>query len=94
MYFAAPPENPVILPLISLIVADNDMPNRPEQNRMMAKALLHMGWPEECVRFTEKKGYGHTGYNYAAAPDGSLVYPPMIEAFVRAAGELAERADS
>ncbi|MBQ3955702.1 MAG: alpha/beta hydrolase fold domain-containing protein [Clostridia bacterium] len=94
VYFAAPPENPVILPLISLIVADNDMPNRPEQNRMMAKALLHMGWPEECVRFTEMKGYGHTGYNYAAAPDGSLVYPPMIEAFVKAAGELAERADS
>ena len=65
------------------------MVNRPEQNRLMARTLLHMGWPEDCVRFTEMKGYGHTGYNYAAGPDGALVYPPMIEAFVREAEKRA-----
>ena len=89
VYFAGPVERPEALPMIALIVADGDMVNRPEQNRLMARTLLHFGWPEDCVRFTEMKGYGHTGYNYATAPDGSLVYPPMIEAFVRAAEERA-----
>ncbi len=91
VWFVSPIADPSRLPLIALIVADNDMPNRPEQNRMMAKTLRHMGWPEECVRFREMKGYGHTGYNYASAPDGSLVYPPMIEEFVRAAESSAAK---
>lgn len=89
VYFASPVSDPASLPMAALIVADGDMVNRPEQNRLMARTLLHMGWPEECVRFTEMKGYGHTGYNYAAGPDGALVYPPMIEAFVREAEKRA-----
>jgi acetyl esterase/lipase len=91
VYFAGPVADPEHLPAVALIVADGDMVNRPEQNRMMARTLLHFGWPEECVRFTEMKGYGHTGYNYAAGPDGSLVYPPMIEDFVRFAAKRAEK---
>ena len=63
----------------------------PDRRSLFEDRIRRLKYP---VRFTEMKGYGHTGYNYAAAPDGSLVYPPMIEAFVRAAGELAERADS
>lgn len=89
IWFAGPVADPALLPMIALTVADGDMVNRPEQNRLMARTLLHFGWPEECVVFTEMKGYGHTGYNYAARPDGSLVYPPMIEAFVRAAEKRA-----
>ena len=85
VYFAGPVSDPERLPVIALTVADGDMINRPEQNRLMARTLTHFGWPEECVRFTEMKGYGHTGYNYAVGPDGALVYPPMIEGFVRAA---------
>ena len=87
--FVSPVGDPSRLPLVELIVADNDIPCRPEQNRMMARSLTHMGWPEECVRFREMKGYGHCGYDRAAGPDGSLVFPRMIEEFVREAEALA-----
>ncbi len=89
VYFASPVSDTDSLPVLALIVADGDMVNRPEQNRLMARTLLHFGWPKECVRFTEMKGYGHTGYNYARAQDGSLIYPPMIEDFVRYASDRA-----
>ena len=59
------------------------MPNRLEQNRLLVRTLRHLGYPPEKVALTLMEGYGHTGYNYARAEDGSLVYPPMIEAFVR-----------
>ena len=84
LYFAAPVKDPAVLPCLALIVADADMENRLEQNHLLARTLTHLGWPPEKVRFTLMEGYGHTGYNYAASPDGSLVYPPMIERFIRA----------
>ncbi|MBO7405700.1 MAG: alpha/beta hydrolase fold domain-containing protein [Clostridia bacterium] len=92
LWHVKPVTNPGKLPRVALIVADNDMENRLEQNRLLHRTMIHLGWPLEKVPFTLMEGYGHTGYTYAAAPDGSLVYPPMVEAFVRASCEAAENA--
>ena len=90
LWHVKPVTDPAKLPRVALIVADNDMENRLEQNRLLRRTMLHLGWPAEKVPFTLMEGYGHTGYNYAAAPDNSLVYPPMIEEFVRASVRAAE----
>ncbi|MBQ4351592.1 MAG: alpha/beta hydrolase [Clostridia bacterium] len=90
LWHVGPVADPDKLPRVALIVADNDMENRLEQNRLLRRTMLHLGWPAEKVPFTLMEGYGHTGYNYAAHADGSLVYPPMIEEFVRASCSAAE----
>lgn len=90
LWHVGPVADPDKLPLVALIVADNDMENRLEQNRLLRRTMLHLGWPAEKVPFTLMEGYGHTGYNYAVHADGSLVYPPMIEEFVRASCSAAE----
>ena len=84
VYHVKPEENPDKLPRVALVVADADMENRLEQNRLLRRTMLHLGWPPEKVPFTLMEGFGHTGYTYAAGPDGRLLYPPMVEAFVRA----------
>lgn len=83
LWHVKPVTDPEKLPRVALVVADNDMENRLEQNRLLRRTMLHLGWPREKVPFTLMEGYGHTGYNYASNPDGSLVYPPMIEGFIR-----------
>lgn len=66
------------LPRYDLIVSDNDIVCRLEQNRMLYRTMLQMGYPESKVKFTLMEGYSHTGYN-----GDSRLYSEMIENFIR-----------
>lgn len=55
-------ENPQSLPPILIFVADNDMPNRLEQNYLLKKTLLEFGFDESKITFNVMKGYSHCGY--------------------------------
>ena len=55
-------ENPQDLPSILIIVADNDMANRLEQNYLLKETLLVFGFDESKINFHVMKGYSHCGY--------------------------------
>lgn len=74
------------LPRYALIVSDNDMVNRLEQNQLFYRTMLHFGYPEEKVSFTLMEGFSHTGYCGVFREDGTSLYAQMIRRFIR--GEL------
>ena len=82
VYHVKPQSDPQKLPLIALVVADGDMVNRLEQNRLLYRTLLHLGWREDGVSFTLMKGFGHTQYQYARSEDGEFLYVPMVKKFI------------
>lgn len=83
IYFIDVPAFPDKLPRYRLVFADNDMVNRPEQNLLLYRTMLHLGYPEEKVSYICMNGYGHTGYNDAADTDGKSLYAKMMRAFIR-----------
>ncbi|MBQ4353300.1 MAG: alpha/beta hydrolase fold domain-containing protein [Clostridia bacterium] len=82
VYFIGTPSAPERLPRYRFIFADNDMVNRPEQNLLMVRTMLHLGYPEQNVSYLCMNGYGHTEYNGAADTDGRPLYAKMIRAFI------------
>jgi len=75
-------QNPEELPRVALIVSDNDMYNRLEQNLLLRRTMLHFGWPEKKVTYTLMEGYKHTGYCGVFREDGSSLYAEMIRSFI------------
>lgn len=82
IYFIDTPAFPEKLPRYQLIFADNDMVNRPEQNLMMFRTMLHLGYPAEKVSYICMNGYGHTEYNNVIDTDGKPLYAKMIRRFI------------
>ena len=83
VYFIDQPAFVDKLPRYRFIYADNDMVNRLEQNLMMYRTMIHLGYPEEKVSHICMKGYGHCQYNGATDTDGLPLYGKMIESFIR-----------
>lgn len=83
VYFVSQPEHPEMLPRYRFIYADNDMVNRLEQNRMMYRTMLHLGYPAEKVSHICMEGYGHCEYNGVMDTDGLPLYGKMIERFIK-----------
>lgn len=67
-----------VFPNIFVIVADNDMPCRLEQNRMFLKTLEMFECPPEKVRFKLMEAYTHCQY------DKTPIYADMVNEFVDA----------
>ena len=70
------------LPSLQMIVADGDMPSRPEQNLLLRAALLHFGYPAEKIGFRVMRGYGHCGYG-GEEKDGRRILGKMITDFIK-----------
>ena len=65
-------------PRILLLCADNDMPGRLEQNRLMMKTMEVFGFPMEKIDFRLMEGYTHCGYS------GLPLFGEMLCEFLRA----------
>ena len=52
---------------------------RREQNLLLYRTTLHLGYDSGKLRIIEMKGYGHPGYNQDVD-----VYAPLIENWIRA----------
>ena len=63
------------------ICADNDMPARLEQNRLMTASLKHFGYDMEKVKWTVMEGCTHCSYDYKMR-NGRWVLADLIEGFV------------
>lgn len=63
------------------IAADNDIPCRLEQTRLMIKSMLHLGYPKESVCFKLMEGFGHCAYHGAKA-DGRDIYSELLLSFI------------
>lgn len=68
-------------PPIQILVADGDMPSRPEQNLLLRAALIHFGYPAEKIGFRVMRGYGHCGYG-GEKRDGRWILGKMVTDFV------------
>jgi len=82
IYFVREMENKEKLPRYALIVSDDDMYNRLEQNQLLYRTMMHMKFPEENVSFTLMKGYKHTKYGPVQKEDGRWLYAEMIRNFI------------
>ncbi|MDD2441646.1 MAG: alpha/beta hydrolase fold domain-containing protein [Eubacteriales bacterium] len=67
------------MPKICIVYAQQDIVNRREQNLLLYRTMLHLGYDSGKLRIIEMKGYGHTGYNQDVD-----VYAPLIENWIRA----------
>ena len=67
------------MPKIRIVYAERDIVNRQEQNRLLFRTMLHVGYDPGRIDIIEMQGYGHTAYNQA--PD---VYTPLIANWIRA----------
>lgn len=69
-------------PPVQIVVADGDMPSRPEQNLLLRAALIHFGYPEENIGFQVMCGYGHCGYG-GEVREGRRVVGKMVTDFIQ-----------
>ncbi len=82
VYYINEAKSPEKLPRYEITVSDNDMVCRLEQNRMLYRTMLYFGYPEDKVKFTLMKGFGHCGYCGVIDEDGLPLYGKMIERFI------------
>lgn len=73
------------VPLL-ILAADNDMPGRMEQNRVLHSTLLHFDYPPEKITFRLMEGFGHCAYNSARDEAGRYIFADIIAAFIRSHG--------
>ncbi len=82
VYYINEAKSPDTLPRYQLLVSDNDMMCRFEQNRMLYKTMLYFGYPTEKVRFKLVMGYSHCEYCDAVDVDNKPLYSKFIEQFI------------
>ncbi|MGN1408924.1 MAG: alpha/beta hydrolase [Eubacteriales bacterium] len=82
VYFIEEVKNPDSLPRYGITVSDNDMVCRLEQNMMLRRTMIHMGYPEEKITFRLMRGFTHCGYGGVIDEDGKPKYGKMIEEFI------------
>ncbi len=61
---------------VKIIVADNDMPGRLEQNLLLKQTMLTFGFDKKHLEFNVMNGFGHCGYC------GENEYFKMISEFI------------
>ena len=83
VYFIEEPAHPELLPRYEITVSDNDMVCRLEQNMMLRRTMLHVGYPEDKVKLVIMEGYTHCGYGGVIDEDGLSKYGKMVEKFIR-----------
>ncbi len=83
VYFIEEPVHPELLPRYEITVSDNDMVCRLEQNMMLRRTMLHVGYPEDKVKLVIMEGYTHCGYGGVIDEDGLSKYGKMVEKFIR-----------
>ena len=83
VYFIEEPNHPELLPRYEITVSDNDMVCRLEQNMMLRRTMLHVGYPEDKVKLVIMEGYTHCGYGGVIDEDGLSKYGKMVEKFIR-----------
>ena len=54
------------LPRLLILLADHDMPNRLEQNRLLMGTLLHFGYPQDHIGFRVMQNAAHCQYTGGA----------------------------
>ena len=64
-------------------MSDNDIVCRLEQNMMLRRTMLHVGYPEDKVKLVIMEGYTHCGYGGVIDEDGLSKYGKMVEKFIR-----------
>ena len=69
------PDRPMLV-----IYAENDLPARPEQNRLMLAAMKHFGHDMTKVETVYMEGYGHCGY-CSEKKDGRYILAGLIGGF-------------
>ena len=67
---------------IRVICADNDLPARPEQNRLMLATMKHFGYDMSKVDSVLMEGYTHCGYS-GLKKDGHYLLAGLIADFVQ-----------
>lgn len=68
-------------PPLKIIVSDNDMPNRYEQNRLMVSTLKHFNSAEK-IDFQIVKNSTHCSYINQIGCDGKYIFANMIYDFI------------
>ena len=66
---------------IQIVCADNDMPARLEQNRLMMATMKQFGYDINKVHFRLMESYSHCGYDNAQK-DGRFILADIISDFV------------
>lgn len=65
-----------------LLFAENDMVNRPEQNRLFHRTLLHFGYPEALVEARCMAGFGHCEYDGVTDAAGKNLLAELCADFI------------
>ena len=69
-------------PQMLFITADNDMPCRYEQNRMMIKNLEHFNYDMSKVEFILMEGYAHCEYVRKQNDSGTWIFAETVKRFI------------
>lgn len=69
-------------PALLIAAADHDMPNRMEQNLVLAAALRHFDYPESKLEVRVMRDYGHTEYDAAVDADGRYLFSDILADFM------------
>lgn len=65
-----------------ILVSDDDIPCRLEQNQLLRKTLLHFGYPEHLIEFHVMEGYPHCRYIRDVDPSGAYPYGDIVRSFI------------
>lgn len=69
-------------PPMQIIVAENDLRNRNEQNALLVSTLKHFGVADERIDYRIMPGYKHVKYVNDITEDGRSVFADVVFAFV------------
>lgn len=65
-----------------IIIAENDMPGRKEQNELLIRTMETHGYNAEQMTYKIMPGFTHAGYVEAQAEDGHYPYADIIWEFI------------
>ena len=65
-----------------IIVSDNDIPGRREQNELLIQTMKTHQYEDGQIDYRVMKGYIHTGYVNVKEDDGSYPYAEMLYRFI------------
>lgn len=69
-------------PPMQIVVAENDLRNRNQQNALLVSTLKHFGCPEERIDYRIMPGYKHVGYVNHITEDNKSVFADVVFDFV------------
>ncbi|MBR4863257.1 MAG: alpha/beta hydrolase [Oscillospiraceae bacterium] len=69
-------------PPMQIIVAENDLRNRNEQNALLVSTLKHFGCEEEKIDYRVMPGYKHVKYVNEITEDGRSIFADVMYEFI------------